>query len=419
MEIAKAKEAVIEAGKKLVEKGLIARTWGNVSCRINDHKFAITPSGKTYENLNKREIVIVKIEDCSYEGNVEPSSEKKVHAAVYQKRPDINFVIHTHQPYASAVSPLGTDITVSDPYAAGLIGEKVISIPYAPSGTDELKNNVADALTCAREKTYLMVSHGALCLGQNNEEAFKVAALLEKICAEYINKRYLELSGEVTFNSQALRNYFVKKQTGNSTCVFNSFPEKLYNSERIEKGFRLHLETSETDPFPFNSNQQVNILFDEILSDQIDSKLTNAANIHSELYKNYSEIQAVIHTLAPDIVAVSCTGRRVYPMLDDFAQIIGENVQLVDLSNISFKSDRNIDLASQIKGRGAIMFKENGALCCGSSKSDAAAAVTIMDKNCKATIASILFSKGKPINPGEARKMHENYLKHYAKKAIN
>ena len=419
MEIAKAKEAVIKAGKKLIEKGLIARTWGNVSCRINDRQFAITPSGKAYENLNNEEIVIVNIEDCSYEGNVEPSSEKKVHAAVYQKRSDVNFVIHTHQPYASTVSPLGTDITVSDPAAADLVGEKVISIPYALSGTERLKKNVADALASAQGKAYLMVSHGALCLGQNNEEAFKVASTLEQICAEYISRRYLELSGDITFDSQAFRNFFVKMQTGNSTCVFNSFPEKLWNSERIEKGFRLHLETSEADPFPFDSNQNINVLFNENLSDQVEDNLKTAVNIHGELYKNNPEIQAIIHTLAPDIVAVSCTGRMVHPMLDDFAQIIGENVQFVDLSKLSFASEKGMDLTSKIKGRSTVMLKGNGALCCGPSKSDAAAAVVIMDKNSKAVIASTLFSKGRPINPYEARQMRENYLKHYAKKAIN
>ena len=63
MDIMEAKLAVIEAGKKLVETGLIARTWGNVSCRISDTEFVITPSGRSYENLTPDEIVTVSIED--------------------------------------------------------------------------------------------------------------------------------------------------------------------------------------------------------------------------------------------------------------------------------------------------------------------------------------------------------------------
>lgn len=77
MELQKARELVIEAGKKLVETGLIARTWGNVSCRVNDKQFVITPSGRAYETLTPEEIVLVNIEDCSYDGDIKPSSEKE------------------------------------------------------------------------------------------------------------------------------------------------------------------------------------------------------------------------------------------------------------------------------------------------------------------------------------------------------
>ena len=82
MEILKAKQDVIDAGKKLVEYGLIARTWGNVSCRISETQFVITPSGKPYDGLTPDDIVVVNIDDYSYEGDIKPSSEKGIHAAV-------------------------------------------------------------------------------------------------------------------------------------------------------------------------------------------------------------------------------------------------------------------------------------------------------------------------------------------------
>ena len=70
MDIIQAKEIVIAAGKKLVETGLIARTWGNVSCRIDDQSFVITPSGKAYESLTPDDIVLVRMDDLSYDGDV-------------------------------------------------------------------------------------------------------------------------------------------------------------------------------------------------------------------------------------------------------------------------------------------------------------------------------------------------------------
>ena len=101
MDILQAKKEVIAAGLRLVEKGLIARTWGNVSCRVDENSFVITPSGKPYEGLTPDDIVEVKIDTLSYEGNVKPSSEKGVHAEVYKAHPEAGFVIHTHQKFAS------------------------------------------------------------------------------------------------------------------------------------------------------------------------------------------------------------------------------------------------------------------------------------------------------------------------------
>ena len=79
MDILQAKKEVIAAGLRLVEKGLIARTWGNVSCRVDENSFVITPSGKPYEGLTPDDIVEVKIDTLSYE--VAPISLLSVDAA--------------------------------------------------------------------------------------------------------------------------------------------------------------------------------------------------------------------------------------------------------------------------------------------------------------------------------------------------
>ena len=73
MDIQQAKELVIRAGKEVVASGLIARTWGNISCRVSDTQFVITPSGRAYEDLTPDEIVLVNIADLSYDGDIKPS----------------------------------------------------------------------------------------------------------------------------------------------------------------------------------------------------------------------------------------------------------------------------------------------------------------------------------------------------------
>lgn len=182
----KAEETVVMAGKKLVESGLIARTWGNVSCRIDERQFAITPSGRDYNTLKVNDIVIVNIEDLSYEGNIKPSSEKGMHADIYKYRKDINFVIHTHQLNASAISAVRENLPIIDEANNKLIGDKVICADYGLPGTKKLRDGVVKALEKNQSKAIILSNHGAVCMGKDYEETFNVAFELENECEDYI-----------------------------------------------------------------------------------------------------------------------------------------------------------------------------------------------------------------------------------------
>ena len=89
-----ARKLVIEAGLRLLENKLIARTWGNISARISKDEFIITPSGKAYDSLTPADLVKVRVSDCSYTGNIKPSSEKGVHAAAYSQRSSVGVIVH-------------------------------------------------------------------------------------------------------------------------------------------------------------------------------------------------------------------------------------------------------------------------------------------------------------------------------------
>ena len=416
-------ESVVEAGKELLHKGLIARTWGNVSCRLNKEQFAITPSGRSYDTLTPAEIVTVNIEDCSHEGSIEPSSEKAVHAEVYSKLPDINFVIHTHQPYASAVSCLGIDLPVKEPSSEKLIGSQVISVPYALSGTKKLRKNIATALSRSDSKAYLMVSHGAICLGENSDQAFLVAAGLEKICADALFSFIPNTEAADSPDHDSLRDYYVRKMLKLPAETDYPSPEYFYNSKRNGKGFTLYMDRAGEKSF---SAKGENILEldnngagSKPVENSCDADLEKAILIHKEIYSRNSDLNALVHTMLPDILAVSRVGNTVYPMLDDFAQIIGTKARLINISTQNQPGRSAANAARALKGRSAVMLSNNGALCSGPSAGDALAAGMILDKNCKAVIASALSGLGKPINPLECLLMRYVYLKRYSKKAVS
>lgn len=176
-----ARALVIRAGHELIEKKLIARTWGNISCRISDTQFIITPSGRAYETLTEDELVLVNISDCSYEGGIKPSSEKRIHASCYALRDDAAFVIHTHQFYASAICAECKDTDFA-PCAA-----------YGLSGTKKLSRNVSAAIVANPDKkSFLMSRHGAICIGGDYDEAFVLAEALENDCRELFEKTAAE-----------------------------------------------------------------------------------------------------------------------------------------------------------------------------------------------------------------------------------
>ena len=188
--IEEAKAFVIKAGLELSEAGLVARTWGNISARISDHQFVITPSGRGYDTLTPDDIVIVNIEDGSYEGHVKPSGEKGVHAAVYQMRPQMNFVIHTHQNYASALSILGESILVKEDEDRLILSDVIPCAEYGMYGTQKLVDAIQFQMReNERSKAILMKYHGVVCMGKEYEDAFSVAYTLEKVCQEEYERR--------------------------------------------------------------------------------------------------------------------------------------------------------------------------------------------------------------------------------------
>ena len=155
------KEKVVQAGIRLVESGLIARTWGNVSCRVDDAHFAITASGRDYLTMTPDEIVIVNIFDLSYTGDVKPSGEKAVHAEIYKQRPECQFVIHTHQENASIIGTLGLDsleLFEMNPF----LGSKVICADYGLPGTKRLSRAISEALKQSDGCAIIMKNHGAV-----------------------------------------------------------------------------------------------------------------------------------------------------------------------------------------------------------------------------------------------------------------
>ncbi|HSA14783.1 MAG TPA: class II aldolase/adducin family protein [Spirochaetota bacterium] len=209
MTLDKARETVHRACAELVKAGLVARTWGNISAKVDDSTFVITPSGRRYEELTAADMVLVKISDLSYGGSVKPSSEKGLHAEIYRQYPEVNAIIHTHQMNASTVAAARKDITGMDPRHSAILGSIVRTAEYGLPGTGKLARATAFALKGS--KAAMMANHGAVCAGRDMKEAFIVAGTLEDAARSFIEKAFIRMSGSgIKVTEKAMHDYYLK-----------------------------------------------------------------------------------------------------------------------------------------------------------------------------------------------------------------
>jgi L-fuculose-phosphate aldolase len=397
-EINEAKELVVKAGKELIEKGLIARTWGNVSARISDTQFVITPSGRAYEDLTPDEIVVVNIEDCSHEGDIKPSSEKGVHAAAYRHHPEVNFVIHTHQKAATIVSITGMDVTnVYDEYK-DVLGDLIPTADYAMSTTNSLRKKVeACIVDNPSVRAIMLMHHGALVMGDDYDHAFALAENLEACCEKVIKDNYLRHSWAKTYSDDDKRNYFLKKNEA------DKMPESICDlGSSVRNGNTFTLTVG---------GKTVDVDLQTGLG--INGVAPKVEKIHRAIY-NTEDCTMIKHVATPDVVAVSCTGEPMLPMIDDFAQIVGLSVK--NCPWIDGDTDACAkEIGKAIDSRNAVLIQGSGALVTGNNDGDLQALDIIMDKGCAAVIDCDIFNRPHYVPKAECFLMRTVYLAKYSK----
>lgn len=180
------KKQIVDSAQVLVQKGYLMATGGNLSVRVpNQDCFAITPSNYDYGKMALEDVCVLDFALNRLEGQLKPSVESAMHGAVYQVRPDVNAIIHTHQVYTSALTLIKAPIPALFDEQARFLGRRVDIIPYAPSGTGLLKNAVAKHVK-NHNNAFMMQNHGALVFGHDMERAIHNVEILEKCALAYL-----------------------------------------------------------------------------------------------------------------------------------------------------------------------------------------------------------------------------------------
>lgn len=179
-------EAIVAAARRLDAAGLMPSKSGNLSVR-DGRGFLITPAALPYAQMTPADIVVLDEDGVPVEGAAHrPSSEWRLHAAIYAKRPEVGAVVHTHSPRATALSCARRGIPPFH-YMVLLAGGPVRCAAHATFGTAALAQACVTAL--ADRRAVLLANHGAVAVGGTLDAALALALEIENLAAQYLDLR--------------------------------------------------------------------------------------------------------------------------------------------------------------------------------------------------------------------------------------
>lgn len=174
------REEVWQLHLELPKNNLVTWTGGNVSARDPETGYVvIKPSGVRYENLRPEHLVIVDLDGNYIEGDLKPSSDTASHLYIYRHRADVNGVVHTHSPYATAFAAVGRPIPVYLTAIADEFGGPIPCGGFALIGSEDIGRVVVESI--GDSPAVLLDRHGVFTIGATAERAVKAAVMVEDV----------------------------------------------------------------------------------------------------------------------------------------------------------------------------------------------------------------------------------------------
>ena len=174
------KEEVHRLHLELPKNHLVAWTSGNVSARDSESGLVvIKPSGVPYDELRPEQHVVVDLQGDVVEGTLKPSSDTASHLTIYRHRPDVNGVVHTHSPYATAFAALGRPIPICLTAIADEFGGPIPCAGFALIGGEAIGQQVIEHI--GSSPAVLLKQHGVFTIGPTARAAVKAAVMVEDV----------------------------------------------------------------------------------------------------------------------------------------------------------------------------------------------------------------------------------------------
>jgi L-fuculose-phosphate aldolase len=184
-DVNRARALLVRYGRAMAADRLAVGSAGNLSIRLHG-TFVMTPTGVNYDRIGERNICVLDAEGVLLDGEGARSSEWPMHRKIYDLT-DAEAVVHTHSPFAVALSTICDELPAVHYSVLRLGGPTVRVAPYTTFGSDGL----ADSATAALDGRFaaLLQNHGAVAYGASIDEAYDRALLLEWLAEVYWRAR--------------------------------------------------------------------------------------------------------------------------------------------------------------------------------------------------------------------------------------
>lgn len=193
----KQKQDVIETALEIKRSGLIRLSGGNVSMRLPDGYILVTPSGTSYETMQPDDVIVVDIDGNRIEGTLRESVDTVALLYIFKNMPDVNAIIHTHQPYATAAGLIGDELPAAVTTLANVTLGAVNVAPYCSAASLDMGVQTVEYI--GDRRAVILKHHGVITVGKDLKEALYAAVYMEDAAITYLAAK---AAGDVTIMTE-------------------------------------------------------------------------------------------------------------------------------------------------------------------------------------------------------------------------
>ncbi|APY11657.1 aldolase [Seonamhaeicola sp. S2-3] len=415
---------ITEVISRIYKRGMTTTSGGNISIIDDNGDIWVTPSAVDKGSLRASDIVCVK-KDGTIIGKHKPSSEFPFHKAIYETRPDIKSVIHAHPPALVSFSIVrkipNTNIISQAKHICGPIGYAKYRLP----GSDDLGTVIADEFKKGY-KAIIMENHGTVLGGSDLTDAYERFEALE-FCARTI------LYGSQIGTPNYLTDKQIEEFENQATGVLPEMDNTEYSSDEVEKRLEICkiVQRSCEQGLMISSYGTVSMRWqddnflitptgvnrwDISLEDIVQIKdgkreagktPSRATWIHQEIYKRNPNVNSIIMTQSPYLMAFGVTGEYLNVRTIPESWIFLQDIKAIKYGS-HFRKNINPDIVDNCAT--ALIIENDSVIITGDKLLQTFDYLEVAEFSAKSIVLGNSLGEMVPINDDQVEDLRKKFL---------